>query len=103
MHIVSVINYKGGVGKTSVTANLAAELAWRNYDVLLLDLDAQASLTFSFIRPEDWESNLADSGTIKSWFDSFASGQPLHLQNLIQSLYLTRLTRRPIQRVQSCA
>lgn len=26
MHIVSVINYKGGVGKTSLTANLAAEL-----------------------------------------------------------------------------
>jgi chromosome partitioning protein len=29
MKIVSVINYKGGVGKTSLTANLGAELAWR--------------------------------------------------------------------------
>jgi chromosome partitioning protein len=50
MRIVSVINYKGGVGKTTVTANLAAELAWRGYKVLLLDLDPQASLTFSFMR-----------------------------------------------------
>jgi cellulose biosynthesis protein BcsQ len=46
MKIVSVINYKGGVGKTSLTANLGAELAWRGKRVLLLDLDAQASLTF---------------------------------------------------------
>jgi cellulose biosynthesis protein BcsQ len=52
MRVVSVINYKGGVGKTSLTANLGAELAWRGNRVLLLDLDAQASLTFSFIRPD---------------------------------------------------
>jgi chromosome partitioning protein len=51
MKIVSVINYKGGVGKTSTTANLAGELAWRGYKVLLVDLDPQASLTFSFITP----------------------------------------------------
>lgn len=88
MHVVSVINYKGGVGKTSVTANLGAELAWRGLDVLLLDLDPQASLTFSFLRPEDWEQDLADSGTIKSWFDSFASGPPLALETLIQALPL---------------
>ncbi len=46
MQIVSVINYKGGVGKTSLTANLAAELAFRGKKILLVDLDAQASLTF---------------------------------------------------------
>jgi chromosome partitioning protein len=50
MKIVSVINYKGGVGKTSLTANLAAQLAWEGKKVLLLDLDPQASLTFSFIQ-----------------------------------------------------
>jgi chromosome partitioning protein len=85
MKIVSVINYKGGVGKTSLTANLGAELAWRGKRVLLLDLDAQASLTFSFITPDEWRTNFEDSGTIKAWFDSFENGAPLSLSKLIQT------------------
>ncbi len=83
MKIVSVINYKGGVGKTSLTANLAAELAWRDHNVLMIDLDAQASLTFSFIAPDDWQNNYSESRTIKSWFDSFESGTPLPLSDII--------------------
>ena len=83
MEIVSVINYKGGVGKTTLTANLAGELAWRGHNVLMVDLDAQASLTFSFITPDDWQNNYSDSKTIKSWFDSFESGTPLPLSDII--------------------
>jgi chromosome partitioning protein len=73
--IVSVINYKGGVGKTTVTANLGAELAFRGYRVLLIDLDPQASLTFSFFRPPEWTRDLAEKLTIKRWFDEFIAGQ----------------------------
>ena len=83
MPVVSVINYKGGVGKTTVTANLAAELAWRGLRVLALDLDSQASLTFSFIRPDEWQDKFEHDGTIKSWFDSFEDGQPIELATLI--------------------
>ena len=63
MKVVSVINYKGGVGKTTTTANLAAELAWRGKDVLIIDLDPQASLTFSFIKPEEWQDKYGRSPT----------------------------------------
>src|SRR5262245_37505550 len=83
MKVVSIINYKGGVGKTSLTANLGAELAWRGKKVLLIDLDAQASLTFSFIRPEDWISEFSDKLTIKSWFDGFEKGKPVDLSTFI--------------------
>lgn len=86
MKVVSVINYKGGVGKTSLTANLAAELAWRGRKVLLIDLDAQASLTFSFISPDVWEKQFAPAKTIKSWFESFDSGSsPTSLASLVDT------------------
>ena len=85
MYIVSVINYKGGVGKTTTTANLAAELSWRDYKVLMIDLDPQASLTFSFIKPEEWKKTFSASKTIKYWFDSFSDGSPADLNDLIFS------------------
>jgi chromosome partitioning protein len=85
MYVVSVINYKGGVGKTTTTANLAAELSWREYNVLMIDLDPQASLTFSFIKPEEWEKYFSASKTIKYWFDSFTNGSSSDLNDLIFS------------------
>ena len=41
MKVVSIINYKGGVGKTTITANLASEMACRGKRVLVIDLDPQ--------------------------------------------------------------
>jgi len=83
MKVVSVINYKGGVGKTTVTANIAAQLAWTGKRVLLIDLDPQTNLTFSFIRPADWEKNFAQSTTIKALFDGLLEGKPVEISDLI--------------------
>src|SRR5262245_34404511 len=43
--IICVANMKGGVAKTTLTANLAAYFAAKNYRVLLVDFDYQGSLT----------------------------------------------------------
>lgn len=80
MSVVSVINYKGGVGKTTVTANISAELAYRGYDVLAIDLDPQANLTFSFITVDEWQ-RFQEQKTIKYWFDGFIDREELGALN----------------------
>ncbi|MFI1987832.1 ParA family protein [Actinoplanes sp. NPDC020271] len=83
MHVVSVMNYKGGVGKTTLTANIAAEIANTGYRVLMIDLDPQANLTFSFYSVEEWTSELRETRTIKRWYDGEVPGRDVPLEDLI--------------------
>lgn len=46
--LVSVANFKGGVGKTSTAAHLAMSAALDGYRVLVIDLDSQGSMTSIF-------------------------------------------------------
>jgi chromosome partitioning protein len=49
MKVITIVNNKGGVGKTTSSQNIAAGLAkFANSRVLVIDLDTQASLTKSF-------------------------------------------------------
>ncbi len=59
--IIAVCNQKGGVGKTVTTVNLGIGLAQSEKKVLLVDMDAQASLTLSLgYQPEQIEMTIAN-------------------------------------------
>ena len=71
MKVVSVINYKGGVGKTTLTANLAAGIAARGKKVLIIDADPQMSLTHAFAHKNDWLKWMDQKKTIKGFLDHY--------------------------------
>ena len=86
MKVVSVINYKGGVGKTTLTANLGAYAASRGLRVLLIDLDPQTNLTFSFVTYEQWHEYIADSATLLNFFSAIHENKKIpDLSSLIIS------------------
>jgi len=63
--VICIINHKGGVGKTTTTANVGAGLNQLKKKVLMIDLDPQANLTvhFGFPQETDEDSNIYNSLT----------------------------------------
>ena len=62
LQVISVMNFKGGSGKTTTSAHLAQYLAFRGYRVLAIDLDPQASLSTLFGHQP--ELDVGDNDTI---------------------------------------
>lgn len=60
--IISVINQKGGIGKSTTSQALAAGLNLNNYKVLLIDLDPQANTTYT-------RGIISTTGTTSTMYD----------------------------------
>jgi chromosome partitioning protein len=72
---VSLINMKGGVGKTTLAFNLSWYSAWRaNMKVLAVDLDPQANLSQYFMGPKKYLDYLNDDkSTVVEIFEQFSA------------------------------
>lgn len=90
LQIISVVNYKGGSGKTTSSAHLAQRLALRGYRVLAIDLDPQASLSaLHGIQPE---IDLETSGTI---YDVVRYDNAVPIREVIRPTYIRGLDLIP--------
>ncbi|WP_322004249.1 cellulose biosynthesis protein BcsQ [Paraburkholderia tropica] len=75
MKVVSVVSAKGGVGKTTVAANLASVLAAQGRHVVAVDLDPQNSLRLYFGVPLDSVDGLSRAAlTGAPWQSAMVDG-----------------------------
>lgn len=74
--VVSVINLKGGVGKSTLPMMLGEYLAFREGKrVLLIDMDAQANLSYCMVSPEQISTQESNGRTIYHLFRNALNGQ----------------------------
>ncbi|XZL20577.1 ParA family protein (plasmid) [Clostridium perfringens] len=52
MRVIAFVNQKGGVGKTTLSINIASVLADLGYNILLIDNDSQSNVTNTFLTEE---------------------------------------------------
>ena len=90
LQVITVINFKGGSGKTTTAAHLAQKMALDGYRVLAIDLDPQASL--SALHGFQPEFDLLDGGTL---YDAIRYDDPVPLSDVIQKTYFTNLDLVP--------
>ncbi|WP_420343215.1 plasmid partitioning protein RepA [Paenirhodobacter sp.] len=90
LQVISVINFKGGSGKTTTAAHLAQKCALDGYRVLAVDLDPQASL--SALHGFQPEFDMLDGGTL---YDAIRYEDPVPLRQVIRKTYFTNLDLIP--------
>lgn len=92
--VVSFINFKGGVGKTTLSVEIAASLYKKfNARVLMIDLDPQSNSTLYWLNEADWEKHINSKGTLLSFFEACLADKPFDISSIVATP--TRFARAP--------
>ena len=84
MHVIAISNRKGGTGKTTVSVNLAAELAALGQRVLLIDLDSQGHCAVGCgVKPKTGEPSVH-----RLFIDTTATLSEAIVPTLVEKLWL---------------
>ena len=84
VRFLAIMNLKGGVGKTTLTANVGVALARKGCRVLLVDLDFQGSLTRLCLTPADIK-HTADNGLLcNRLLDRTVMREPFQVHEMAQ-------------------
>jgi chromosome partitioning protein len=76
-YVIATANMKGGVGKTTITVNLATCLAkYHGKRVLVLDLDSQISATLSLMSPLEFAKRRKTRKTFRYLIDQVINPEP---------------------------
>lgn len=83
--IVSFINYKGGVGKTTTTFHIGCALALfePKKKVLLVDADPQTNLTFLCCDDTKWKNQIETKGSLESIYSAYIDQQQISIRDII--------------------
>lgn len=82
---ISMINWKGGVGKTTLTLHLAAGMAHRGKRALMIDLDAQCNLSILALGLDRYVKEVYRNNrfTLKNLFDCYFENETINADELI--------------------
>jgi chromosome partitioning protein len=83
MKVIAIANQKGGVGKTTLTREIAACCAQRGYQVLMVDCDPQGNLTDSWIDSNIMSGTLAHVMLEPETLSGGAKTHPMELDDTI--------------------
>jgi len=89
---IAFLNYKGGVGKTSLIVNTAACLAQQGNRVLLCDLDTQSNASIWLLRLERWNQLVNTSG--RTVFSLFQPAPPRMADLIVRDVVEDREGRK---------
>ena len=82
--VISFINFKGGVGKTTLCVETAAALVKsQDAKVLLVDLDPQTNATFSLFDEEEWKNAASERKTLREFFQACCEDRTYDLGDII--------------------